>query len=526
VSLCALMLAAVSAAGAGAATSASFVPGEVIVRYAAGSGATARKAAIAARKGRVARELRLAHTVVVELPAGTSVAAAAKALTADPAVEYAEPNYLYRIASTPNDPLFPRLWGLHQASDADIDAPEAWVLTTGSQSVVVAVIDTGVAYGHPDLAPNIWINPREIAGNGLDDDGNGRVDDVHGWDSVSRDNQPLDEHGHGTHVAGTIGARGNDAYGVAGVNWRVQLMALRAGDATGAFPLDAIADSIAYACANGARVVNGSFGGPWISKAITSAMQSAACAQTLFVFAAGNESLNNDTTASFPCNAAVASIVCVAATTASDALAAYSNYGVQNVDLAAPGSAILSTTLSEHRTLNGTSMATPHVAGVAGLMLARNATLTPAELRATILASVDPLPGLAGRVVTGGRLNARNAVAAVPVSGPSPSTESETQPSAPAQESAPVAAPAPAPAPAVTPAPAPAPVCIVPRLRGKTLAAAKNALRSRNCSLGRVTRAHSSVVRKGRVLRQSKPAGTRLKAGTKIAVAASLGRRS
>jgi subtilisin family serine protease len=526
----AVIYGAAPAAVAGKAAPAPHVPGEVIVRYEAGATVAERRGAVAERRGRVAASLRVPRTALVELPPGVSVDAAARSFAADPAVEFAEPNYLYHLAATPNDPLFPRLWGLHQASDADIDALEAWALTTGSPDVVAAVIDTGVAFGHADLAPNMWTNRREIAGNGVDDDGNGRIDDLHGWDFVAGDGAPLDENGHGTHVAGTIGARGNDGFGVTGVNWRVQMMALRAGDAGGAFSSRAVADSISYACANGARVVNGSFGGAGISLAVTNAMRSAACARTLFVFASGNDGANNDVTASFPCNADVASIVCVAATTASDGLASYSNYGARNVDLAAPGSTILSTWTTGYAWASGTSMAAPHVAGVAALMLARNDTLTPLALRATILSTVDSVPSLAGLVATGGRLNAASAVAGVP--GPAPSATpvaDPPQPTVPVDAGLPAAGPAPAPAPPQTSpptAPAPPVRCVVPKLRGKTVAAAKRALRARNCSLGKVSRARSKVVRRGRVIRQSKPAGVRLKAGSRIAVVASLGRRS
>jgi subtilisin family serine protease len=525
--LLALSLAAYSAAAAEAGTGApaagaAHLPGQLVVRYAADASPAERRAALAERRARVAAALRLPRTALVQLPAGASVGAAAASLEADPAVEFAEPNYVYTLASLPNDPLFPHLWGLHQATDGDIDAPEAWALTTGSANVVVGVIDTGVAYAHPDLAPNAWTNEREIAGNGVDDDRNGRIDDTHGWDFVEGDNTPLDAHGHGTHVAGTIGARGNDGFGVVGVNWRVRLMSLRAGDAEGAFTSRAIADAIVYACANGARVVNGSFGGSAISSAVTTAMNSSACARTLFVYSAGNEGANNDVTSSFPCNAAVASLVCVAATDSSDSPASYSNYGPQNVDLAAPGSSILSTWLNGHRSASGTSMAAPHVAGAAALVLGRNDSLSPIEVRATLLMTVDRLPGVATRVASGGRLNAASAVAAVPALVAPAAGEPAAAPGAGPTPSALQPAPRPS---ATTPAPAPVVRCVVPKLRGRTLAAAKTALRTRNCNLGKVTRASSSVVRKGRVLRQSRPAGTGLAAGARIGVVVSLGRR-
>ena len=180
---------------------------------------------------------------LLRLAPGESVRAAAAEFEADPEVLYAEPNFYYELDAVPNDPRFPELWGLHNTgqlvngvfgtADADIDAPEAWNTTTGSASVAVAVVDSGIAYNHPDLAANIWSNPGEIAGNGIDDDRNGRIDDVRGWDFVDSDNSPRDLTGHGTHVAGTIGARGNNGEGVAGVNWNSSLMPVRACNVDG-----------------------------------------------------------------------------------------------------------------------------------------------------------------------------------------------------------------------------------------------------------------------------------------------------
>ncbi len=237
------------------------------------------------------------------------------------------------------------LWGLNQAGDHDIDAPEAWDTQTGSENVVVAVIDSGVAYDHPELDDNIWVN-NDPPGNG-DDDGNGKVDDTRGWDFVQNDNTPLDFNGHGTHVAGTIGAEGNNAADIAGVNWDVSIMPVRAGDAGGSLSVAAIVSAINYACAEGADIVNGSFGGPGKSLSIGNAIK--ACNGTLFALAAGNDGhvLNNNTAATnaYPCEfhrpaphgVGASNIVCVAATNISDALAGFSNRGTSAVHLAAPG---------------------------------------------------------------------------------------------------------------------------------------------------------------------------------------------
>jgi subtilisin family serine protease len=242
--------------------------------------------------------------------------------------------------------MFGSLWGLHNTGqavnghaagtdDKDIDAPEAWDRNKGSMSTVVAVVDSGVAWDHPDLSPNIWSNADEIAGNGVDDDGNGKIDDVRGWDFVDGDNNPWDYEGHGTHVAGTIAARGNNGVGVTGVAWQASIMALRAADALGFASNATVTDAFTYAAANGARVVNASLGGFAQSQAMSDAI--ADNPSTLFVVAAGNDERDNDATPDYPCNYTAANLICVAATDNKDALASFSNYGVTSVDLAAPG---------------------------------------------------------------------------------------------------------------------------------------------------------------------------------------------
>jgi subtilisin family serine protease len=330
----------------------AFVPGELIVQFRAGASTAARTSALRTRGASVVQGLGTKGLSLVKLPEGASVTTAAQALEGDPSVEFAEPNYVRHLTATlPNDPRFADLWGLNDSSpptDDDINAPEAWDLNTGSGSVIVAVIDSGVSYTHPDLAPNIWIND-DPAGGG-DNDGNGKVDDTRGWDFVQEDNTPLDFNGHGTHVAGTIGAQGNNSLGVTGVNWDVAIMPLRAADAYGGLTDADIAQAINYACQNGADVVNGSFSGPTSNTAVSNAIMSGACANTLFVFAAGNDDINlepngvdND---SFPCEShrspaaggvSAANVLCVAATGDGGTLATFSNYGDTAVHLGAPG---------------------------------------------------------------------------------------------------------------------------------------------------------------------------------------------
>ena len=306
------------------------------------------------------------RAALVEIPEGESAAAAIVRYERDPLVAYAEPNGIWHAAAMPSDPDLAKLWGLHNTGQevnkttgvagADINAPEAWELTTGSPSVVVAVVDTGIQYDHPDLAPNMWHNPGESGAgketNGLDDDGNGYVDDWRGWDWVdaqenvpgSGDNDPRDQQGHGTHVAGTIGANGNDGVGVVGVNWDVSLMPLRVLDAGGGGEFWMVAKAFAYAAQNGATVVNASLGGPDGPQIVADAIANAP--NTLFVVAAGNDGENNDVSPSYPCSYPQANIVCVAASSASDQLAEFSNRGATSVDLAAPGTNIFSDYLS------------------------------------------------------------------------------------------------------------------------------------------------------------------------------------
>jgi subtilisin family serine protease len=353
------------AAGAGAAPGglqqrvgapARYVPGEVIVQFRAGVSASARSAALEASDARAARGLGEAGLTLVRLEKGASVRSAVAELESNPRVEFAEPNYVYQLSVIPNDPRFPRLHGLHQpGGNHDIDAPAAWNTTTGDADVVVAVIDSGVDIEHPDLDDNIWVNSDEIPGNDFDDDGNGFDDDVNGWDFVEEDNSPADFNGHGTHVAGTIGAEGDNAIGVTGVNWDVAIMPLRAADGDGSLATSNILAAFEYACRNRADIVNASFGGSGKSLALGDRIKSAVCEDTLFVVAAGNEGVNltrnTRATNAYPCEyhrrppqgVRAPNVICVAATNTSDRLAGFSNRGPAAVHLAAPGTTIWST---------------------------------------------------------------------------------------------------------------------------------------------------------------------------------------
>jgi len=336
------------------------------------------------------------------------------------AVLVAEPDYIRQAVLVPNDPKYldGTLWGLNQSSDADLDAPEGWNIRSTAGSVIVAVIDTGIRYTHEDLAANMWINAGEIAGNGLDDDRNGVVDDVYGMDAYNNDGDPMDGNGHGTHCAGTIGGVGNNGVGVAGVAWGVKLMGCKFISDTGSGTDSDAIRSIDYARSKGAKVLSNSWGGGGASASIQAAIERCRSAGILFVAAAGNESNNNDSFASYPASYTTDNIVSVAATTKSDGLASFSNYGSVSVDLGAPGEGIYSTVSSSnsaYATYSGTSMATPHVAGVLAMLVAQFPNESYSSLITRLLNGTDKVASLAGKTKSGGRLNlAKALVASIP----------------------------------------------------------------------------------------------------------------
>jgi subtilisin family serine protease len=334
-----------------------YVPGELVVRFAPGTAAGERRSLNAAQGATEKQSLLVPRAFLLRLPGGRNIPVAAAAYERSPNVEFAHPNYIAEpVSTTPNDSSFSSLWGLHNTGqtvngfagtpDADVDAPEAWDLTQGSTAVTVGVADTGIAYDHPDLAANVWTNAGEAGAgketNGVDDDGNGRVDDFRGYDFVSGDNDPMDDYGHGSHVAGTIGAVGNNGTGITGLNWRVRLAPLRicSPDPFVLCTSAAQADAFAYAGQMGMEVVNASISGSGSAQIVASAI--AGAPGTLFVFAAGNENSNNDTNPQYPCGYPSSNIVCVAASDGNDNRAGFSNYGASAVDLAAPGTSVLS----------------------------------------------------------------------------------------------------------------------------------------------------------------------------------------
>jgi subtilisin family serine protease len=351
-------------------------------------------------------------------------ARAIQALRESGAVEYAEPDYIVRTTIAANDFSYYWLWGLNNTGqmsggvpNVDIDAPEAWDSFTGDPNFIVAVIDDGTNYSHPDLAPNIWTNTGEFPGNGIDDDGNGYVDDIHGWDFYDYDADPNTPGFHGTHTAGTIGAVGNNGTGVTGVVWRARIIPLRFIGPDGGYISDAIS-ALQYATRKGAKLSNNSWGGGGYSQSMHDALNAARAQGHLFVAAAGNGGSdyigdNNDSYPFYPASYTLDNVVSVAAVSSSGALASFSNYGSTSVDIAAPGVDIYSTSGTGYGWSSGTSMAAPHVTGVAALVWGRNPTWTYAQVRSRLLSTTRPLPSLSGRVATAGMVNAAAAIAVV-----------------------------------------------------------------------------------------------------------------
>lgn len=340
-------------------------------------------------------------------------------VTADPC--------LYKDA-LPNDQKFTdgTLWGLQNTGQnggkpgADIGAVPAWQVTTGTNSVVVAVIDSGIRYTHKDLVENMWHNPGEIPGNGIDDDNNGVIDDVYGFNAITGSGDPFDDDSHGTHVAGTIGAVPNNGYPHVGVCWHVSLMGCKFLDANGHGSSSDAIKCLQYAVRNGAKISNNSYGSPSDpsnDRAFIDAVNKAGKAGHLFIASAGNSGENTDVIPHIPGSLALPTMLSVAALDRKDQLATFSNFGLRTVNVGAPGVEIYSSVATgdtDYDVYQGTSMATPHVVGVAALTLASHPTASAAELRQRVLASVVPVPSLKGFTTTGGRVNAFNAVSAEP----------------------------------------------------------------------------------------------------------------
>ena len=421
-------------------------------------------------------------------------------LRANPDVEFVEPNYIIRLSALPNDPYFGNLWGLLNigqdyggvgVAGADVDATLAWDLSTGSRANVIGIVDTGIDYTHPDLAANMWTAPYTFSvtiGGVVITCAAG----THGFNAITNSCNPIDDNNHGTHVAGTIGAVGNDGVGVVGLNWRASMMALKFLDSSGTGTLANAIKAIEFAVQAKAvlgtstadvRVLSNSWSGSGFSQSLLNQIQRANSADMLFVAAAGNSGVSIDTSPEYPASFSAPNIIAVAATNNLDQRASFSNYGAARVHLGAPGVAILSTTANNtYAAFSGTSMATPHVSGAAALILSA-CSLTTAGLKAAILNAVDPIPSMAGVTTTGGRLNVNNAIRAC----------------------------------------APISIVIVPNVVGLTQAAATTNLTGAGLAVGLVTAQSSATVPAGTVMSQNPAGGTSVAVGSAVSLTVSAG---
>ena len=419
-----------------------FVPGEFVVKLKPGVHSTQLLNLGALRTDMLSAEHRL---FVLRFVPRLSSLSILNSLKKHPMIEYAEPNYIYTIGDVSversemiSDPDFSKLWGLHNTgqkvkvsddeeiqatADADIDALEAWAVETGSKTIKVAIIDTGIDYTHEDLAENILKNDGEMGEytdeqgqvknketDKVDNDGNGFIDDVYGWNFSANTNDPKDDHSHGTHVAGTIGAVGNNNIGVVGVNWRVSLLPVKFLSSGGSGTLEDAVKAIEYARSRKVHIMSNSWGGGGFSQALADVIEAASKDGILFIAAAGNSSTDNDKSPHYPSSYESENVIAVAATDSDDQRSTFSSYGKTSVDIAAPGSDIYSTVLdNKYGFMSGTSMATPHVSGVAALVWAHEPNLTMAELKTRLFNTSDEILMLKRRLGYG-RVNVYNAL--------------------------------------------------------------------------------------------------------------------
>ncbi len=413
---------------------------EVLVRFKAGISLDRIRSIASANNDQLSDEIEAVKglTVIDDLDNADPAEVVRQYAGMSDAVEYAEVNNLIKLsdptqdastkdtflrplaADAPNDPLFGDQWALNNTGQdggkkrADLDALNAWANTKGSEEVVVAVLDTGVDYKHADLLSNMWTRPDNLAA--YTDDELGTFNDINGFDGTEKIGDPMDDNGHGTHCAGIIGAEGDNAIGVSGINQKVQIMPLKFLGRGGSGSTNDAIEAINYAIQRkkdgvNIRIISASWGSTARSQALEDVIKAAGDAGILFIAAAGNDGSNNDSRPHYPSNYDLPNVVSVAALDRNDTLASFSNFGVKTVHIAAPGKEIVSTWLGDnYREASGTSMATPYVSGVAALIIASDPTISMANLRKRLLSSADNLDSLMGKVATGGRVCAANAL--------------------------------------------------------------------------------------------------------------------
>lgn len=431
ISKVALMTLMAFSVAAYAAKKIEFVPGEYVVKLK--DSAMASKSLLQLEKAldvKVVEKLSpQSKSILVKRSEVEMMNSAIAILENNPLVEYAEPNFIYRVVGgatgLPNDPQLSQLWGLKNDGQTvtgdlgpkagragiDIDAARAWQVETGSRQVVVASIDTGVDHAIEDLAPNMWVNEAEKNGAaGADDDNNGFVDDIYGYNFVTNQGDPKDDHGHGSHTSGTIGAKGDNGIGIVGVAWNVRIMGVKFLSASGGGTLADAVKSIDYTTQMKVDMTSNSWGGGGYSQALYDSIKRAGDAGILFVAAAGNSASNNDDAPEYPASYDLDNIISVAAIDNAGQMAYFSCYGKSTVDVAAPGVNIYSTIPGGFDSWSGTSMATPHVTGVAALLKSKNPSMTYADIKARIINTARPLGTLRGKVLSGGMVNAYHAL--------------------------------------------------------------------------------------------------------------------
>lgn len=393
----------------GVAAAADAVPGQAIVGFEPAAGHSRAVHVIARAGARIVRDLREVRAFSVRPRGHRSLRKVRAALRHSSHVRYVEPDYYLRSSTVPDDPLFPREYGMSTGTTGGVSATSAWDHRTKCGRV--AVLDSGMQLNHPDLKGNIWHNPNEIKGNNKDDDHNGYVDDYYGVDIYDGSGGGADADGHGTHVSGIVGAHGNNAVGVAGGCWSASIMPVRFMNANGRGSTSDAVAGLEYAIHEHAKVVNCSFGASNASNSLHDAIQDAKGKGVLLVVAAGNDGQSIDKTPEYPASYTFSNILTVAATTSSGALASFSNFGSKSVDLAAPGDGVWSTYLnSGYKQLSGTSMAAPFVTAAAAMLRAKDSDLSYGDVKKALKGSVDKLSSLKGKTVTGGRLDVARAL--------------------------------------------------------------------------------------------------------------------